>query len=99
MRGYRAVIQGTDTLAGAILPLSGCIEKLIKNARCSLVEALEAASLHPARVLKIEERKGDLNFGSDADFVILRFCQPKLTIKSTWIAGKCVFNSKQLKRN
>lgn len=57
---------------------------------CSLVYALEAASLHPAQCLKIEDRKGTLNFGADADFVMLG---EDLSIWSTWIAGSCVFRS------
>lgn len=50
--------------------------------------ALEAASLHPAQVLGIEKKKGTLDFGADADFVILN---DKLEVQSTWIAGECVF--------
>lgn len=57
---------------------------------CSLVEALEAASLHPAEALKIADRKGTLNFGADADFLLLT---PELDLISTWIAGECVYQS------
>lgn len=56
---------------------------------CSLEYALEAASLHPAKALGIDDRKGKLDFGYDADFVILH---PKsLKVLSTWIAGECVY--------
>lgn len=58
---------------------------------CSLEYALETASLHPAKALGIEDVKGNLNFGSDADFVIM---QPEtLDVVSTWIAGECVYKS------
>lgn len=50
--------------------------------------ALEAASFHPAKCLKIEKQKGTLSFGADADFVMLT---DDLTVLSTWIAGDCVF--------
>ena len=57
---------------------------------CSLVEALEAATLHPAELLGISDNKGTLDFNSDADLVIL---DPKsLEVISTWIAGECVYN-------
>ena len=62
-----------------------------KNSRCSVVEALEAASLHPARAMNIAERKGTLNYGADADFVMLR--PGDLSIQSTWIAGDCVYSA------
>lgn len=55
---------------------------------CGLEYALEAASLHPALVLGIENQKGSLNFGTDADFVMLN---DDLDVLSTWIAGECVY--------
>lgn len=33
---------------------------------CSVEEALEAASLHPAQLLGISDKKGNLDYGSDA---------------------------------
>lgn len=57
---------------------------------CPLVYALEAASLHPAKCLKIESQKGTLDFGADADLVML---DDALTILSTWIAGKCLYTA------
>lgn len=51
--------------------------------------AIEAATLHPAKCLGIEESKGTLNFGSDADFI---FLDEDLTVRSTWIAGKQVYS-------
>ena len=88
--------------------MQSSICKFIKFSRCSLVEALEAASLHPARAMgiqvtsllplaililrsfAIQDRKGQLDYGADADFVLL---QPgELTVLSTWIAGERVFD-------
>lgn len=37
---------------------------------CSVETALEAASLHPAQLLGIEDRKGTLNYDSDAGTVM-----------------------------
>ena len=51
---------------------------------CTIVEALEAASLHPAQLLKISDRKGTLNYGADADIIILN---NDLEIQATFIAG------------
>lgn len=47
-------------------------------------------TLNPAKCLGIDEHKGTLNFNADADFV---FLSEDLTVKSTWIAGQCVYNS------
>lgn len=59
---------------------------------CSVVEALEAATLHPAEALNITDRKGTLNFGADADFILLT---QELDLISTWIAGECVYEAKR----
>lgn len=45
-------------------------------------------TLHPAQVLGIQNSKGTLNYGADADFVLLG---SELNVQSTWINGQCVF--------
>ena len=57
-------------------------------AECSKVEAVEAATLHPAQLLGIEKSKGTLDFGSDADFVLL---DSQVNVCATFIAGKLVW--------
>lgn len=57
---------------------------------CSIVEALEAASYHPACALGIQDRKGSLLFGREADFVLL---DHELKVVSTWIASKKVYQN------
>jgi N-acetylglucosamine-6-phosphate deacetylase len=59
---------------------------------CSIVEALETVTLHPAQALKIEYQKGVLNFGAQADIVLL---DDNLHVLSTWIAGDCVYDSQK----
>ncbi|KAG0443499.1 hypothetical protein HPB47_014847 [Ixodes persulcatus] len=83
--GKRAVIAGTSTLCGSIATMDFCVRFLQKSTGCSTVEALESASLHPAEVLGIADRKGTLDFGAEADFVML---DGDLHVTSTWIAGK-----------
>lgn len=39
---------------------------LLSFSGCSVETALEAASLHPAQLLKIEDRKGTLDYDTDA---------------------------------
>lgn len=67
-----------------------CIKKnILKD--CSVAEAIETITLHPAQVLGIQQFKGTLNYGADADFV---FLGQKLNVQSTWINGQCVFEHK-----
>lgn len=51
---------------------------------CTLVEAVEGATLHPAQVLRLQHKKGTLDYGSDADLVLL---DDKLNVHGTFIAG------------
>jgi len=53
------------------------------------VEAIEAASLHPAKLLGRDDRKGSLDFGKDADFI---FLNDKLEVQATYIAGEKVWS-------
>jgi len=66
---------------------------LIFFVECSQVEALEAATLHPAQLLGIDKQKGTLDFGSDADFVLL---DSQLNVHATYIAGQPVWKQPDL---
>ena len=65
--------------------------RLLEYTGCSVAEAVEAASLHPATVLGLEDRKGGLGLGREADLVMLR--PGSLEILSTWVRGQKVFSS------
>lgn len=93
VRDGKAFVSGTNTLCGSIAPLDECIRIFKRATNCSTVYAIEAASLHPAKCLGIEAQKGTLNYGGDADFV---FLDDDLMVKSTWIAGECVYQNDKL---
>ncbi|XP_038213575.1 N-acetylglucosamine-6-phosphate deacetylase [Zerene cesonia] len=86
-----AYVAGTKTLCGSTMALDQCIKTFKKATDCSLEYSLEAASLHPAKALGIDDSKGKLNFGYDADFVFLH--SKTLKVMSTWIAGECVYKA------
>ncbi|XP_013788250.1 N-acetylglucosamine-6-phosphate deacetylase-like isoform X2 [Limulus polyphemus] len=88
IEGHRAIIAGTSTLCGSIATMDMCV-RYFKNATgCNKVEALECATLHPAQVLGITSLKGTLDFGSDADFILL---DQDLRVHATFISGECVW--------
>ncbi|KAJ2661363.1 N-acetyl-glucosamine-6-phosphate deacetylase [Coemansia sp. RSA 1199] len=80
-----AVIQGTSTLAGSIITLIECVRKFKEFTQCSLVEAIEAATLHPAQMLGIEHRKGTLEYGADADII---FLTDDLQVERVFVRGE-----------
>ena len=52
----RATLAGTNTLAGAVPTLIDCVRNLMKFTGCSAADAINCASLHPARSLGIERK-------------------------------------------
>ncbi|RUS25784.1 hypothetical protein BC938DRAFT_471672 [Jimgerdemannia flammicorona] len=66
-----AYIEGTTTLAGSTITIDACVRNFVRFTGCSLVEAIDAATIHPAKLLGIEKRKGALRIGADADLVFL----------------------------
>ncbi|XP_066245063.1 N-acetylglucosamine-6-phosphate deacetylase isoform X1 [Euwallacea similis] len=90
VKNNMAFIMGTETLCGSTTSMIQCVRNLIKFTGCSPEYALEAASLHPAQVLGISGQKGTLNYGADADFVILT---DDYEIASTWINGERVYDA------
>lgn len=90
VRGEKAYVADTQTLTGSMATMQTSVAKFAKFSRCSVVEALEAASLHPAAALGLAS-KGTLDYGADADLVMLR--PGDLGVVSTWIAGQCVYSA------
>ncbi|XP_068434146.1 N-acetylglucosamine-6-phosphate deacetylase isoform X1 [Clinocottus analis] len=88
IQGLHAYLAGTTTLSGSIAPMDMCVRHFKHAAGCSVEAALDAASLHPAQLLGITQQKGTLDFGSDADLVLL---DDALNVKATFIAGEEVW--------
>ncbi|XP_056392277.1 N-acetylglucosamine-6-phosphate deacetylase [Hyla sarda] len=88
--GFNAYVAGTRTLAGSIATMDTCVRHFHEATGCTVEEALEAASLHPAQLLGLQHHKGTLDFGADADFIQL---DDNLNIKATYIAGEVVWSS------
>ncbi|MDQ0199019.1 N-acetylglucosamine-6-phosphate deacetylase [Neobacillus ginsengisoli] len=59
------------TLAGSILKMNDSLKNTIEFARVSLVNAVQMASVNPAKQLNVFDRKGSIAPGKDADFTIL----------------------------
>jgi len=87
----RAVIAGTNTLCGSIAPMNECVRNFYASTEASMVEAIEMATLHPARLLGISHRKGTLGYGYDADFIIL---DHQLNLLQTYVGGERAFSAK-----
>jgi N-acetylglucosamine-6-phosphate deacetylase len=76
------------TLVGSMLPMNQALRNVIKFTGIPLSDALVLVTANPARLLEIEDRKGDIRAGMDADLVIM---DRKCNIKRTIIAGETVY--------
>ncbi|MBS3904009.1 MAG: N-acetylglucosamine-6-phosphate deacetylase [Simkania sp.] len=81
----KVYLAGTQTIAASTLSLDQAVRHLCSMTNCSVVQALEAASLKPAQLIHAYPSKGTLDVGADADFVILT---PDLHVKASYIGGE-----------
>jgi N-acetylglucosamine-6-phosphate deacetylase len=68
VRDGRCEFEGR--LAGSVLTLDRAVRNTMKFASVSLQNSIRMASLNPARVLGIQNRKGTLTVGADADIAV-----------------------------
>lgn len=81
----RAVLNGTDTLAGSTLTQDVALRTAVTRADIAPVEAIAALTLTPARVLGLDDRLGRLAAGYAADLVEL---DSDWGVRHVWAAGE-----------
>jgi len=100
--GFKLYFEGTDTLAGRwvsrvsdairsnllVDSAYACVRSFSRFTGCSLGEAIKCVTFNPMRCLGVENRKGTLRPGADADLVILNRSG---NVLSTWVRGKEVW--------
>lgn len=70
VRGYSCYIPNTQNLAGSALTMNKAIKIFKDSTSCTLLEAINMGSLNPATLLNINNQKGSIEAGKDADLVI-----------------------------
>lgn len=78
------------TIAGSVLRLNKGVWNVYQNSNIPLYECVNCASLNPATTLGIDDRKGSLEVGKDADIVIL---DEEFNVKKTIIGGKVKYEA------
>jgi len=76
------------TLIGTALGLSQMLQKFIGFTGCSIIDAIKTVTENPAKLLGLEERKGMIWLGKDADLVLL---ESDLSVYTTIVKGKIVY--------
>jgi len=76
------------TLAGSVLTMDKAVKNMVNKIGIQLPKAIQMASFNPARSIGVENRKGSLEPGKDADIVILN---KKLEVELTMVASKVIY--------
>lgn len=83
-----ARLKDSGNLAGSILRLKEAVKNVVEWEIADIFEAIQMASLIPAKSLGIDNVCGKLHEGYDADFIVL---DENLDLKATFLNGKRVF--------
>lgn len=80
-----ARLKGTDTIAGSTLGINRGLQRMVEEAMVPFDAALNSCTINPARCLGVDDRKGKLVAGYDADIVVL---EDNYDVCQTYCRGK-----------
>ncbi|HET7001710.1 MAG TPA: N-acetylglucosamine-6-phosphate deacetylase [Puia sp.] len=78
------------SFAGSVATADRLVRTMIQIADVSLTDAIRMMTLTPAIIMKIDDRKGSLSSGKDADIVIF---DDQINVYTTIVRGKIVYQS------
>ena len=78
------------TIAGSVLKLNAAVRNLLANTSLEIWEAVNAASLNPARRIGVDAAKGSLEAGKDADIAI---CDADFNVRRTILGGRTIYTA------
>lgn len=89
---YRGIVCRLEdgTVAGSVLHLNKGVWNVYTNSQIPLWECVNCASLNPANVLGIADRKGSLDEGKDADIIIT---DSEFNVQKTIIGGEIKYEA------
>lgn len=83
-----AKLPDRSSFAGSVATADRLVRNMVQLAGVSLPEAIQMITATPARIMGMQDKKGSLTIGKDADMVIF---DEQLTIKSTIVNGNAVY--------
>jgi N-acetylglucosamine-6-phosphate deacetylase len=86
--GNKLTIEG-GRLAGSALDMATAVRNTVTNLDTPLDQTLQMASSTPAKFVELQNTKGQLSEGYDADWIVLT---DDLHVTQTYIGGKQVFS-------
>ncbi|NLA78290.1 MAG: N-acetylglucosamine-6-phosphate deacetylase [Erysipelothrix sp.] len=83
-----AYIKGTDRLSGSTLNTNKGVRNLVEYAQVPIEYAINAATINPATLIGVDDVKGKLQVGYDADIVVL---EDDYDVNTTYVLGKVLY--------
>lgn len=98
-KGSLLTLEGTDTIAGSSASLIECVSNFWNWSNASLPEVINSVTATPAKMLGLEQTKGTLKEGADADLLVLSLREGSdgkrmLEVEQVWKFGVLVSDSK-----
>lgn len=84
----KITLKNGDNLAGSCLTMRDAFKNAVRFTGMPLENIIPAFTMTPAKAVKINNKKGSLEIGKDADFILL---DDNLTLQSTYVKGKRVY--------
>ena len=85
-----AKMPDRSAFAGSVATFDRLVRNMVKLAGVPLLESVRMASEIPARIIRMDDKKGSLQIGNDADIVIF---DQDIRIDTTIINGKIVYKA------
>jgi N-acetylglucosamine-6-phosphate deacetylase len=73
-----------------VATMSLLVENMVNLARVSLQDAVKMATSTPATILKIDDAKGSIDKGKDADIVVF---DENINVRMTIVEGEVVYRT------
>jgi len=86
----RVVLAGTGKLAGSALRMHHGIANMMRLGGLSLRDAVQTATVNPARIVRLEGRMRGLKAGEAADIVAFHMRDGAIAIDSVYLDGEAV---------
>lgn len=80
------------TIAGSVLKLNHAVRNFLDNTSLPIETVVRMASLNPAKSIGVDDKKGSIEPGKDADIIIV---DERFNVKRTYISGELYYNNEE----
>src|SRR6185503_8508289 len=84
-----AKLPDRSAFAGSVATFDRLVANMVRLAEVPLIDAVKMASLTPAKIIKLDDTKGSLTAGKDADVVIF---DEGINVDTTIVNGNVVYS-------